>query len=81
MIGMITISPTKAVATPISKEIIITVNQTVIALLLRSTAFTEVTTAVMLSTSRCMIIGNENALAENVTAAKTAPMVVPKVRE
>ena len=34
--------------------------------------------AVMLSTSRCMIMGSEKALAENVTAAKTAPIDVPK---
>ena len=55
-------------------------SQIIIARLLRSTAFTDVTTAVTLSTFRCMIIGNENALAENVTAANTAPMLLPKAR-
>jgi hypothetical protein len=36
--------------------------------------------AVTLSTSRCMIMGNENALAENVIAANMAPTIEPKPR-
>ena len=43
-------------------------------------SFTDVTMAVMLSTLRCMIMGSEKALAENVTAAKTEPTAEPKPR-
>jgi len=81
MTGTITTRPIKAVATPTSSDRTIIVSQTTIARLLRSTAFTDVTIAVMLSTSRCMIIGNENALAEKVMVAKTAPMVDPKAKK
>ena len=56
------------------------VSHSSIARRLRRTAFTEVTIAVMLSTSRCMIMGSEKALAENVTAAKTEPIAEPKPR-
>ena len=70
----------RRVARPSNRLLTIKVSQTNIARLFRSTAFTEVTMAVMLSTLRCMIIGNEKALAQNVTAAKTAPTTLPKVR-
>ncbi len=80
MTGMITTRPTNAVTRPSSKPATIIVSQTNIAPLLRSTALIDVTIAVMLSTSRCMIIGSENALAQNVTAANTDPTRLPNAR-
>ena len=80
MTGTIAMRPMKAVRTPSSSDAITIASQINIGSLLRSTALIDVMTAVMLSTSRCMIIGSEKALAENVTDAKTAPTMEPNPR-
>ena len=51
--------------------------QTAIAALLRSTAFTLVTTAVTVSTRRSTRNGSENAADENTTPENTAPTALP----
>ena len=53
------------------------VTHTSIASLFRSTALMLLTTAVTASTSLCISIGSEKALAANVIAANTAPTALP----
>ena len=80
MTGSMTASPINAVAAPTISVATMMANQIIIGSLFLSTALIDVMTAVTASTRRCMIIGNENALIENVNTANIAPTAEPIVR-
>lgn len=71
MSGMVRARPNSSVAKPIATLATINVAHAAIAGLLRSTALTLVTTAVMASTSRSQIMGSEKALTAKDNAANS----------
>src|SRR5579859_2897864 len=77
---MMTARPTKAVANPTAVSTAIRAAQSNIAGLLRSTALMLEMQAVIMSTSRSAIIGNDTAAVAKVSAAKTVPMAEPYAR-